>query len=370
MARPLRDRRAPRWLAAALVCLPVLVGGVRAAAPEGGLSKEMGELAKQVAVYVKEKGVASVRVGQFSERRIGDLAGLPTAAGPGLARALTVELKKLGVRVEDGAGLEVVGDYFSDQDRDEERQAIFIRGRLLDDQKNEVLRLRGRKLFGLKPIAALLALTVDDLPPDEGAQDRKLRQSMTRPAAHLKGTRTSAGRGSPYAVEILVKSGAGYVARAAEDRDGLAYVPLKKGEEYAVRLVNDSPHDAAVALSIDGLSLFAFSANKEYTHVLVPAKSTGVIKGWHRSDEKSDAFKVVGYADSAAAKALASGATLGTVTALFAVAWKEGESPPTDERSRAADLGTGRGPSLDQKYTAQTRHFGRTRATVSVRYSK
>ena len=95
-------------------------------------------------------------------------------------------------------------------------------------------------------------------------------------------------------------TGAG-TARAA---DGFAVVKIRRDEIYAIKLINDTPHDAAVTLTIDGLSVFAFSENAKYTHWVVPHKQTLTVPGWHRTNKVSDSFVVTEYAKSAVAEAL------------------------------------------------------------------
>jgi hypothetical protein len=343
-------------------------GPDRVAGVPDNLRREVAELARKVADFLRDQDEKVIRIGRFCGP-----ASPAAGAGPGIALALAEELKKLGVRVEADAAFEVSGKYFAKVtkvDGDLDRQAVFLEARIKDG-KNNAVKWLGRKIFGARAIASVMALTVDDLPPDEVDQDRRVRETVAHPASFLRAGRAAAGPESPYVVEVLVQSGDRYERRPAADKDGLAYVRLEKGERYAVRLINDSPHDAAVSLSIDGLSLFAFSDFKDrYTHILVPAGKAALVTGWHRTNETSDAFTVTDYANSEAARALRDSSAVGTITAAFAVAWKEGAEPPPDENSRSADVGTGRGPPLDQKYAEEKRHFGRTRAVVSVRYAR
>lgn len=146
---------------------------------------------------------------------------------------------------------------------------------------------------------------------------------------------------------------------------------MKRGETYAVRLINDSDQDAAVALSIGGLSLFTFNDEGEnLVHVMVPARKAALIPGWYRTKGKVNQFKVVGYAESPAAQLLAPTASVGTITAVFAVAWKKGAEPPADELAarlmlnRGERLATGRGPERDIRATQVERHIGLVRTVI------
>jgi hypothetical protein len=340
------------------------------AAPSKNVNLEMDKLAERVARFVKEEGRDAVMLGAFTDR-----SSVPSNAGPGIAKQLGESLKRQGIQIRDNAALEVGGEYFTKVDSDEDRQAVYVRVIVRDDKKREVLhtgrRIKGAEIFGARAIASMLALTVDDLPPDEKDQDAKIRLAVAGPSDFINESRVAAGEKSPYALEIFVKQDGKYVPLRAVRKDGRAFVPLKKDDHYAVRLINDSPHDAAVVLSIDGLSLFAFQEEKEtYSHFLIPAKSAGVIKGWYRTREQADGFTITGYADAAAAKALKYASSVGTITATFAVAWRESEQPPEGENSRDADIATGRGPNVDTDYRVEPRKFGRTRASISVRYAR
>ena len=172
-----------------------------------------------------------------------------------------------------------------------------------------------------------------------------------------------------------MKQGENYVSLKPTDKNDLAFVPIQRDQVYAVRLVNDSKHDAGVTLTIDGLNAFTFSENHGYTQFVIPAGKTGLIEGWHRTNDVSDAFLVTEYAKSAAAELNQAGGSLGTITASFSAAWATDQSAPADEPaspnqfSRAADA-TGRGPKVDAGFNEVTRQFGVIRGAVSVRYSK
>jgi hypothetical protein len=162
--------------------------------------------------------------------------------------------------------------------------------------------------------------------------------------------------------------------------DGLAFVPLRRDEIYAVRLINRSEFEAAVMLTIDGLSVFAFRESKDpktdkplprYTHIVVPAQGEATVFGWTINDDETDSFQIVALPKGAAAALNVKG-EIGTITASFAAAWPKGSNPPPDEgadNTRAADA-TGRGPRIGVRVEAVVRDIGKVRASVSVRYTK
>lgn len=349
------------------LCGLLLLAAVAAepASPSRNVSLEMDGLAERIAQAVKGAGHKAITVGTFADR-----STVPSNAGPGLVQLLRDSLQKQGLQVKDDARLEVGGEYFTQVDEEVDRQAVYVRAIVRNEEKREMFRF-GRKVFGARAVASLLALTLDDLPPDEAEQDAKIRLAVAKPHDHIQGSRSAAGPESPYAVEIFVMEGTRFAPRPLESRDGRAFVSLKKEEIYAVRLINNSPHDAAVTLSIDGLSLFAFNEEKDtYSHMLIPAKKAGLVKGWYRTRNQADAFTITGYADSAAARSLKDESAVGAITATFAIAWKESEPAPEGENSRAADIGTGRGPNVPAAFQIEPRHFGRTRASISIRYAR
>src|SRR5262249_28340942 len=107
------------------------------------------------------------------------------------------------------------------------------------------------------PVLAPLLAATADLPPDETleARQQRLRDSLAKPKVYLDGARIRAGPNSPYAVEVQVN---GETVRPRIE-EGMAFVPIKRNDRYAVRLMNDSAREVAATLTIDGLSMFAFS---------------------------------------------------------------------------------------------------------------
>src|SRR5262249_56023329 len=125
------------------------------------------------------------------------------------------------------------------------------------------------------------------------------------------GAKVSAAADSPYSIEVWAapQPGGKYAPRPAAAQDGLAFVPLKRGEVFGIKLINRSPHDAAVTLTLDGLNLYSFSDLKDpktgqpkLTVVLVGAGQEVFLRGWHRTHEVSEEFVITDYAKSAAAE--------------------------------------------------------------------
>jgi hypothetical protein len=366
-------RRVRAFLSGLLAWPPIvlaILGGPNAVRADQDLSREMAEMAKSLKTLLGEKGQGAVAVGEFRGP-----ARLVASGGPAIAKALADELKKLGVTVNRRAALEVNGEFRDVEETTNKMLALEIKAQVVNRNGERVGTLPARGIFNVTTIASLVGATVAmpaDATPE--ARNEKLAQAVENPKVHLATTRISATPDSPYAIEILVKSGDDYRPRAATKDDGFAFLTLGRGELYAVKLVNDSPHDAAVTLTIDGLNDFAFSENKDYTHWIVPGKQSLTVLGWHRTNQLSDAFQVAEYAKSAAAERLPNSASLGTITASFAAAWLRGQPAPEDEASaqagtRAGDA-TGKGPPVKTDFREVVRDVGRLRASVSVRYNK
>jgi hypothetical protein len=374
----------PAALAGVLVLL--LAAGPARATPE--LRQELAALAKDIKSLLDGRGQDAIGLGQFTGPPT-----FPTSAGPGINQILIEELKKVGVVVKDRAKLGLKGEYTvvevpaEDDDR-RKVLAVQLKAVLVDNLGKALTDFTfERKVKGEQTLVELVGPSVD-LPPTSTPEerDRKLRESYTDPKVFRQGTVVRADRDSKFGVEVLV----GGKPREATEDEGLAKVPIKRGEEYAVRLINDSDREVAVRLSIDGLSMFAFSELRQpaklpdgkdnprqgqprYSVVFVGPHKSVVIRGWHRNNEKSQSFLVTEYAKTAAAQ-LKHPAKLGTITAEFAASWKEDELPPTDEPPKRKGIspgdGTGFGPPVVARFREVGRNIGVIRATVSVRYNK
>lgn len=350
----------------------------RPAAAQANLHREMAEVAKEIKKLLDGRSEDSIAVGAFTGP-----VRLESSSGPAIAKVLADELQRMGVAVKRRANCEVKGDYVDVVDGRSDRLAARIKTRVLD-RGGKVLVELDRGVFGDATVPALLGLTAR-LPAngDEKERDALLRQAIDKPRTSISGGRIAAAAKSPYGIEILVapQSQGQYQARTPRDDEGMAYVPIRRGEVYAVRLINDSDCEAAVNLSVDGLSMFTFSDLKDaktgrarYSVILVPAKGSTVVKGWHRTNDVSEEFVVTQYSKSAAAE-LKSTASLGTITACFSACWPRGGEPPADEPknpsefSRGGDA-TGRGAKIEIKFQEVERNFGVVRDTISVRYSR
>jgi hypothetical protein len=353
----------------------VLLSVIPAARGDEALRKELAAVALGIAEAVKSLGHESISVGEFNGP-----AQFATGSGALITKTLGDELSKNGLAVKASAAVEVKGGFDDVKDKQSGLLAARIKGAVAD-KTGKVLFTFSRGVFGENILASLFGTTsklAPDLPPPE--RNAEIEKQLDAPKAFVKGSQVSAAADSPYAVEILAapQSGAQYSPRAASVQNGLAFVPLQRGEVFGVKLINHSSLDAVVTLTIDGLNLYEFSDFKDpktgrpkFSVVLVGAGQEVFLRGWHRTHETSEEFVITEYAKSASAL-VKSTAPTGVVTAQFAAAWPKDAPTPSDEpsgKARSADA-VGRGVQFQQKFFEVERHIGVTRATVSVRYAK
>ncbi|MCI0455625.1 MAG: hypothetical protein L0Z62_01430 [Gemmataceae bacterium] len=345
----------------------------------------MGEVAKGVKKLLEGKGASAIAIGQFSGP-----ANFPTSAGPGIALALTEELRELGVAVKPRAGLGISGSYrvqgakkpaAAKDGRPPEPLVLLLKAQVEDDA-GEVLVDFERKIFDARTISQLLALSYQGKPGGgkyEYEQDleKKTRESLLKPSIYVANSRIAADASSPYAIEVLVKKGGqgSYRPLSARNEDGLAYVSVEKDDVYAVRLINNSAYEAAVALTIDGLSAFAFSEDKSLRgYYIVPPRGGMTVVGWHGNSRESYEFQITDYGKGAAALLGSNLANVGTITATFAAAWTK-QQPPDEPKEpltvgAAPPFATDKGKKVGVATAVVKREIGVPRASVSVRYSR
>jgi hypothetical protein len=363
-------RSARAW--GAVLCLTLAGNAVQAsdkAPAASGMRGELAQMARDLKSFLDKQGEKSVAMGQI----VGP-PQLAASAGPGLAKILTDELRKNNVDIKRRSRLGLKGEFQDviDNDGTTKRLAVQLRVQVVD-RTNKTLVQMDCGILENEDVATLLGATAS-LSPKAGNKTRndQLQGQIDNPKAHLAGSRVSAGKDRPFAMEILVDE----TARPARSDEGQAFVKIDRGEIYTVRLINDADYEVAVKLTIDGINMFAFSevTNPEtglhkYNYVIVPAKSSLTVTGWHRTDEVSDSFQVTELAKSAAAY-LNSTAKVGTITASFHASWAKDADPPADELTGRSGSATGFGPPVEAGFTYMRRSVGVVRDIISVRYTK
>lgn len=384
-----------------LLALGVLLG-LQPARANPALRQELRKVAKDLKQLLDGRSEDSLAVGQFTGP-----AAFPSNASAGIAQILAEELKAVGITVRKRAKFGIRGEYrpteIDNPDADPIGNPLPAKlmavqldivvedsfGKIVTDLSHKLL-IKGETAF-TEMLGVPLQMTAQDQGPEKRAQ--KLKESYASPQQYYQGSLISAGKDSPYAVEILVEK----QARPAVDDEGLAFVKIQRGERYMIRLLNNSPYEAAARLTVDGLSMFAFSEIRQpptdelgrpnplfgeprMNRVLVPPRDrfgnpgVALIKGWHINNEKTNEFLVTEFAQSAAAK-LGHKTTMGIITATFAAAWPLDGQPPQDEPPMTRDPspggdGTGMGARIDRQYQSMPRKIGAVRASISVRYTR
>jgi hypothetical protein len=335
------------------------------------LRPDLRAMAKQLAKLLTGRSEDTIAVGAFTGP-----AHCPASAGPGIKRILIEELDKLKIRVKRQAALEVKGDYRDVMDRDSQLLALRLKAAVLERRSGDVIVELDRKVEDRDILAQVLGITRPDFGagPTPRQESAELKKRIDRPSVDLRASpRIQADPKSKYAIEIYVKENGRYAPRKPAEDEGLAFVPIGKDEVFAVRLINDSDYDAAVELTLDGLSMFAFSDHPGYRHFVVPKRSSTLIKGWHRTNKLSDEFVITDYSSSAAKELLANPDPIGTITATFSAAWDPKAKPPEDEGSKFRDPfnpAVGRGQPVETPVREVVRQRGRVRDVISVRYKK
>ena len=393
-SRPVSAGRRSRGLTpwrvttAALAAL-LLIAATNSASATEALEKRVAVIAESVSKLMKAQSMESIAIGQFSGP-----PNFPTSSGPGIVQMFNDEFSKHKITVKTRARVGISGEYAitevdqfdSVAGKNVKHLAVKINGRLVD-QFGSVLTsfntegiVAGKfeeTVTGADTVVETLGLPTD-LPADGTPTDvdNKLRDSLIEPKVTLtkNNTRYRASDDSPYEIEILVDG----KPCSIQLEDDLPYVEINRGQVYAVKVYNNSPHDAAVRLLIDGLSVFAFSnirdsktSKPKYSVYIVEAKTEATLKGWHKDNNHVESFLVTGYENSAAAK-LGHTDNLGTITATFSAAWPKGSPPPPDEliSKSAGGNATGFGPPVEHKVQEVQRDIGRVRASLAIRYTK
>ncbi|MCA9023593.1 MAG: hypothetical protein KDA86_00130 [Planctomycetaceae bacterium] len=224
--------------------------------------------------------------------------------------------------------------------------------------------------------------------PSTQERDQRLIDSLNNPGFFsVNETTIAASSSSPYHVQVKVlRAGSSDYETLGirEVGNGLAFCDLKEGDRYSIIVTNTAPHDVGVELMIDGINSLHLSEVPGFAETgkwLIRGTNAngGVpysarIDGWYRNPEQVYEFQVTSEPD-AVATALGFPAKIGTITATFYGAWKEGEPVHPLEAQLAAQLGaarglgTGQGAVIGSRSEISRRIFGtHPLASVSIRY--
>ncbi len=325
-------------------------------------------IASHVAEVMRDQKQTAIIVGDFTAP-----PRLKASGGTGVRQLLIKAMKAEKIDVRDDAQFQMVGS-FANSDKDarfDGEIGVQVKAQLLDENDREVDKFN-ITVFG----AAALQITggTAELPPKANAEDRKQAQNdgLKKPQAANNGNETRATSDSLFGIEIRVKKGADEVSRKPSIVAGRSFVQLEKSEKYIVRLHNRSNNDAAVLLTVDGLTSFAFSTEGNFgSQVIVPSGRFVDVTGWYFAADDTRAFLITSYPESGAGKKGIPTSSVGVITATFAATWKPDATAPSDEvGARGADTATGIGERTGQRWVSEARVIGMPRSVVSVRYNR
>lgn len=367
-----------------LLTLAALAAGAAPAHAADPVELELTALVGDVSGVLDKFGHKTIRLGKFT----GD-GDIPSNFGPEIVRVLGVEFAKKGVRIDKDADVEMKGEYAPATEDPKEPQARLMFIRVNAKLVNTKTRLElanlptlSRAIYGNEALGRAFAPTVS-LPPAADLKERndELKEAIKKPTTHLAQTKVKSSAGSPFAVEVLVLDAVN--ARAADpatgvavtEKDGCAFVNIKKSQVYRVKVHNAADFDVAVRLSVDGLDQYVFAdaefrgkdGKPKYEYMVVPKKGTAVIRGWFRNLTTADSFLVTEYAKSAVAELNAPHGDIGQIVVQFHAAW---ETEAELRKESGKDASTGRGVPVDVALKPVVRHVGALRDQVSIRYGK
>ena len=349
----------------------------RPASAQEGLRPDLAKLAEVAAAVIKKQGNDSVKIVPFNG---------PDAihsAGPGIRRILNEELTRQGITINNKSSLRLRGEYLL-RSTSTEVQGLVITMTVTDAEGTPLAIIDkhfngdGGQIKRVVEDPKLIAQALGGTIPDGGRkpeqmQREDLKKRLDKPSVCIDGTRVKSGPNAKYAFEVHVKRNGAYVPLTPTDEEGLAFAGLDKADVFAINFINDSDYEAAIELTIDGLSNFAFFEKPGYRHLIVKPKSSFLLKGWQRDTKTSDEFLITDYAKGAVKQLGASPDGVGTITVAYAAAWdpaKPANRPPDDQARSKSTNAAGGGESFASPVVEVPRVLGRVRDVVSVRYQK
>lgn len=328
---PASPRRLPLAFAVALLAL------APASSEASELQVKIDSLAKRVASLLKDESQTEVALGPFT--------GPPapaTSSGPGLRQLLAEALAKHQVKFASQAWMTLRGEYEVREEEDRKEELIVgLRLALRNKRGKHIAEFKEPLTFkndGNDDMVRLLGLQVDlSKRAKATSEDRnhEIKKQMAEPPLKVNGHKVKTTDVSPYAVEVLVKAKGEkeYKPATPREKNGWAFVEVKKGDEYALRLHNGSKHEAAAQVFVDGIDAFAFfepAKDRPSAFLVAPLKERE-IHGWPRSSAVSNTFQLHEYSSSAAAKVIKGGEKVQTITVLFRASWTGNKPPPEHE---------------------------------------
>jgi hypothetical protein len=200
-------------------------------------------------------------------------------------------------------------------------------------------------------------------------------------AYRIEGSTVFPAKDNRFGVQILLKVAKDqYTPLTPTMDDGLVYVNIPIDAVYAVKLVNRSDTDAAVDLSIDGISMFQFCKERrsdgkpEYTHYIARSSFDTLLKGWYRDAAEANEFLTSNASVlPEEMRGLAANEKTGVITAQFCIAKSAASTTATSKdevdsvRKRTI---VGKTTQQASKVESWTWDANAPVATIAIRYDK
>ena len=289
----------------------LILGGATVAAGDTtqiGLDSVISELATLVAKAVKDSNQNTIRVSGFNNPFDGE-----QSAGAGIRAKLIERLKKLGVQVQDVAPLALKGEYqvaAADQETDSGKSEkvpaakityvlVSKSGKKLLDSEKPVKDEGAGYVTDHADVAKLGSLNVEVKPDKPEETKKKLNDAITSDAKStsvvIDGTKVRPEQGSKFAVEVLKTKLADPKKAPPQDayqpampvlRKGVPYVDIDLQEVYAVKVYNDNDFEIAAKVTIDGVSVFQFSAERRELQRVLDLRRRTIVRGFRLAQER------------------------------------------------------------------------------------
>ncbi|MCE9533115.1 MAG: hypothetical protein K8T89_18610 [Planctomycetes bacterium] len=372
------------------IVVSLMSTGASSATVNEKIRKDIKPLAEKIQKIVKEEGQTSIAVDQFAG------AGVDAMNfGPGIEQLLQQELEVTQKGIVDPKALLRLSGKYSFKKPDNGLSFFELTLNIEKNNGEKVGELSQKfnqeklKIVDSDVLAVMTARTTP-LPPRETREqlNERIKKSIDEPKIEQPAnTRIKTSKESPFELELLTT----LLESAPKDAAGwenIAPIPIGKGangaeaniqrnDVYAVRVFNNTPHDAAVTLTIDGLDVFTFSevrtpeGRPKYSTFIVPPKSSFIITGWFKTNSKADSFLITEYGKGAISTQPSVGrGKVGVLTVTFALAWS-GQNIPEDEKgARTGGNETGFGPPVKVDLPETKRTIGVVRDVISVRYTR
>ena len=294
--------------------------------------------ARDVAFFLKERGVTKITP-KFS-----GVLTFPGGNTQGFVEQLKESLAPHGIQISSRA--EYAFDAHLERSDDPSENAFRLRlsgqivdgrGRNIHDVKGKAEIDDGRDLAEATGVSVHFGPLKDDLIP--GAVFKKQLDEKTIYNSADQ-TILYSNQSGFYGVSVRPLNGS--KRRFLEKEEGLAYTDLKLGEEFVLILINNSDHEAAVNVKLDGVNTFHFcdesfrerkpngTVEPKYSRWIVKPRSQSEVIGWFKNDKRTIRFKISPIEEGAAAKAGIPPDEVGLITAEFSASWV-GDAVPKDE---------------------------------------